>query len=724
MYEAFYGLKERPFNLTPDPKYLYLSDKHKEAFAHLLFGIKNRSGFVMVTGEIGTGKTTICRNLLNQIDAETRIAFIFNPALNPLELIKKINVEFGVSAEADNVLQLTETLNAYLLEQAAQGNACVLVIDEAQNLSPQVLEQIRLLSNLETETDKLLQIVLIGQPELGEKLALHELRQLNQRITARYHLKPLDEHETLQYIAYRLHVAGGRRKIQFSKTAVKSVYKYSGGTPRVINALCDRALLIGYTKEAVNITAAIIKQAASEIRGEKVVVERPWSTLLRQFMPSPALALTAAIVIASVWYLTRSADRVASEIGRFNDIILPPPAGTPTAPAANNAVEAKSDVPPASAAQTEEQIRAAAREEVAKALVARLAPGAAAPPSDDGQAFRALLDTLAPEAALVAAGETLLGAWGVAPQSPALAENSPAGVEAYFERHGLMAEKLKPGVEQLIAINLPALVRVKHAQKQLWLPVLSASNSVITLGHGKDQKIEVPVGVFREVYLSETVVPWKDPEPRATAMSIGRAGAAIADLKAWLRGLGRLDAANTSDQYDQDTARAISQIQAETGLVIDGVAGRQVRMVMSAWRDTPGVPTLRGASKAAPAAATVEIAAPAKGDTPQAASAPAAPETTPLPTPEALKQAVNPDAPNDGKPTDTGEEKKPESAIPDAPKTEGKSEAAPAADAVVTVTDLPKPEATVEAPPASTGAAPEESTKNVAPEATPPAAGQ
>jgi general secretion pathway protein A len=185
MYKAFYGLREKPFNLTPDPRFLYLSEKHKEAFAHLLYGIRNRAGFVMVTGEIGTGKTTICRNLLNQLDEDTELAFIFNPMLSPLELLKKIVSEFGIAAQGTNALELTEELNEYLLEAAAKGKNCVLLIDEAQNLDPQVLEQIRLLSNLETETEKLLQIVLIGQPELGEKLALHELRQLNQRITWR-----------------------------------------------------------------------------------------------------------------------------------------------------------------------------------------------------------------------------------------------------------------------------------------------------------------------------------------------------------------------------------------------------------------------------------------------------------------------------------------------------------------------------------------------------------
>jgi len=259
MYEAFYGLNEKPFNLTPDPRFLYLSAKHKEAFAHLLYGIRNRCGFVMVSGEIGTGKTTICRSLLKQLDPDTEVAFIFNPKLSPVELLQTINSDFGIASKAETVRGLIDELNAHLLDRAAAGKNCVLIIDDAQILGTETLEQIRLLSNLETETEKLLQIVLIGQPELAKKLELTELRQLNQRITARYHLGTLGGDETLHYIAFRLRVAGGRKKVKFNRAAVRTVHRISGGTPRVINALCDRALLIGYTRETRHITPAIVR---------------------------------------------------------------------------------------------------------------------------------------------------------------------------------------------------------------------------------------------------------------------------------------------------------------------------------------------------------------------------------------------------------------------------------------------------------------------------------
>lgn len=295
MYQEYYGLTEKPFNLTPDPRFLYLSKKHKEAFAHLMYGILHRSGFVMVSGEIGTGKTTICRSLLKQLDPDIEVALIFNPYLSPEELLKSIIHDFGIESESASILELVSDLNEYLLARAAEGKNCVLIIDEAQDLSPEILEQIRLLSNLETETEKLIQIMLIGQPELAQKLELNELRQLNQRITARYHLEALSEEETLQYVAFRLRVAGGRKKVRFTRKAIRSIYKVSGGTPRVINALCDRALLIGYTQEMREITPKIIKLAAKEIQGNEHVRVRRLDTA--SILRNAAIGVSAAVVV-------------------------------------------------------------------------------------------------------------------------------------------------------------------------------------------------------------------------------------------------------------------------------------------------------------------------------------------------------------------------------------------------------------------------------------------
>lgn len=219
MYEAFYNFRERPFNLTPDPKYLFLSERHREALAHLLYGIRQRCGFILLTGEVGTGKTTLCRALLHSLDDDTEIALIFNPNLSAVELLQAVNREFGLPGLSESRKVLVDELNAHLLERRRAGKNLVLLVDEAQNLIPPVLEELRLLSNLETESEKLLQIVLIGQPELKELLARPELRQLDQRMSVRYHLETLNLNETAAYIDHRLHVAARRGESTDSRGA-------------------------------------------------------------------------------------------------------------------------------------------------------------------------------------------------------------------------------------------------------------------------------------------------------------------------------------------------------------------------------------------------------------------------------------------------------------------------------------------------------------------------
>ncbi|HXV65235.1 MAG TPA: AAA family ATPase, partial [Vicinamibacteria bacterium] len=249
MYEAFYGFREKPFNLTPDPKFLYLSGKHHEAFAHLEFGLRQRGGFMVVTGEVGTGKTTLCRYFLDRLDQNTLSAFILYPALGATDLLRSVNRDLGVESDATSDKDLVDALHRFLLDSHESGKSIVLVIDEAQNLSRDVLEQVRLISNLETDTEKLIQIVLIGQSELNDKLAQNDLRQLAQRITARYHLTPLEGRELKQYIRHRLAVAGGIGQVDFTSGAFRAIRRYSKGIPRLINLICDRALLAGYVLE-------------------------------------------------------------------------------------------------------------------------------------------------------------------------------------------------------------------------------------------------------------------------------------------------------------------------------------------------------------------------------------------------------------------------------------------------------------------------------------------
>ncbi len=264
MYKSFYGLNENAFNITSDPAFYFESDHHKEAYAHLLYGIKHRKGILCMTGDVGTGKTTLCRILLNQIDPSIKTAFILNPSFSQLQLLQLITKDLGILPKRNNKLDLINTLNDFLIAETSKGNNVAVIIDEAQNLNVKQLEQIRLLSNLETEKFKLLQIILVGQPELLEHLKKPSLRQLDSRIAVRYHIQPLTKEDVRHYIAHRLKVAGASQKLQFTTEAADAVFHFSKGTPRVINILCEHALLAGFVNETFTINEDIVKSAAKE----------------------------------------------------------------------------------------------------------------------------------------------------------------------------------------------------------------------------------------------------------------------------------------------------------------------------------------------------------------------------------------------------------------------------------------------------------------------------
>ncbi|MBT5293100.1 MAG: AAA family ATPase [Cellvibrionales bacterium] len=269
MYQNFFGLHEKPFSIAPDPRYLYMTDQHREALAHLLFGIGDEGGFILLTGDIGTGKTTICRSLLNQLPDNADIAFIVNPRLSVNELLQSICDELGIDyTDSSSIKVLVDKLNQFLLEGYASGRNTILIIDEAQNLADEVLEQLRLLTNLETSEKKLLQLILLGQPELNDKLAQDNLRQLAQRVTARFHLLPLSAEETTAYIKHRLHIAGFRGEL-FSRAALKHIHSESRGVPRLVNVICDRSMLGAYTKDSIEVEYPIVLEACKEVLGRE-----------------------------------------------------------------------------------------------------------------------------------------------------------------------------------------------------------------------------------------------------------------------------------------------------------------------------------------------------------------------------------------------------------------------------------------------------------------------
>jgi general secretion pathway protein A len=267
VYLEFYGLSEPPFDITPNPRFLFYSAKHREAYNHLLYGIRERKGFVQLTGEVGAGKTTLCRAMLEQLDEHFSTALILNPVMSPDEMMKAIAQEFGLPVTGLDRLDTLAVINQFLLQQVEVGRDAVLIIDEAQDLTDELLEQVRLLSNLETDNRKLLQIVLLGQPELRERLNNPRLRQLRQRITVRYHLLPLSRHEVNDYVKHRLHLCGGNGTPCFTRPALWRVYHYSQGIPRLVNALCDKALLAGFVQQRGCIDYRLVNRAIRELEG-------------------------------------------------------------------------------------------------------------------------------------------------------------------------------------------------------------------------------------------------------------------------------------------------------------------------------------------------------------------------------------------------------------------------------------------------------------------------
>ena len=267
VYLNYYGLSDPPFDITPNPRFLFYSPKHREAYNHLLYGIRERKGFIQLTGEVGAGKTTLCRALLENLDRRYATALILNPLMSAEDLVKTVGLEFGLPVQGLDRIDCLSVINNFLLQQVERGHDAVLIIDEAQDLTGELLEQVRLLSNLETDDRKLLQIVLLGQPELRDRLNDPRLRQLRQRITVRYHLLPLNRAEVSQYVHHRLHVCGGNGTPCFTRMALWRVYQYSRGIPRLVNAICDKALLAGFVAQLERIDFGLVGRAVRELEG-------------------------------------------------------------------------------------------------------------------------------------------------------------------------------------------------------------------------------------------------------------------------------------------------------------------------------------------------------------------------------------------------------------------------------------------------------------------------
>ncbi|MBM4313998.1 MAG: AAA family ATPase [Deltaproteobacteria bacterium] len=528
MYLDFYGFREKPFNLTPDPCFVFLSKTHKEAFAHLLYGINNRAGFIGLTGEVGSGKTTVLRALFSQLDTDHhRTALIFNPCLSAPELLQSINREFGVSTDTPNGAGALDALNVFLLEQNAEGRTVVLAIDEAQNLEASVLEQIRLISNLETGKEKLIQIILSGQPELLEILKRGEMRQLSQRITVRYHLQPMDFQDTVAYVGHRLEVAGGKERIGFTKGAMKRIYRYSRGLPRPINAACDRALMVAFAGDTTRISSRIAAAGIDDMMRAASPYPRR-----RRLIVIPAFVALAALLAAGLYYRWPDAvDRfIASRhVGAMDEQTKKGPVISDT----------KSSLPPP-----------AEFGNISESQSARMA-------------FNTLADY-----------------WNVRPVSE--------GGDLDLQQMGRLAQDRYLRLYRFSG-NLSGLLRIDHpAALELTLPGIPGKRFVSLVGTEKGKLlIDPPIAGERSLspqeiekhWTGQGFLLWKNPLNLQTGMTRGLKGEQIKRLQGLLRDAGVYHAPVTG-VFDGTTLSAIKKFQNSEGIEGDGIVGSQTLMLL------------------------------------------------------------------------------------------------------------------------------------------------
>ena len=529
MYLDFYGFREKPFNLTPDPRFVFLSKNHREAFAHLLYGINNRAGFILLTGEVGSGKTTVLRTLLSQLDGDHyRTALIFNPCLSPPELIQNINREFAIQTYASTGSSLLDSLNPFLLQQNSEGRTVVLVIDEAQSLEVPVLEQIRLISNLETDRDKLIQIVLSGQPEFVHILKTKEMHQLSQRITVRYHLQSMDFNDTVAYVNHRLEVAGGGNRDLFSKRALRLIYRYSRGLPRLINAACDRALLTGYTKDAGRINSRIAAAGIKDMRREPAP-----DTLKRRLILIPTFAVLAAVFVAATYFTWHDL------INRFKA----------TQPLVAIEVEANKDP-------------ILTGEEFNRAMAAEL--GGLSESESARRAFN-----------------TLASLWNARPVPESDNLNQFNEMDHAAKDRELRSYRFSGNLGALLRIDYPAML-------ELNIPGIPGKRFVSLVGMEDEQLLlDPPISGRRSVSFSELekhwsgngFLLWKDPLNLLTRISPGAKGDPIKRLQALLKEAGAYTMPLTG-VYDSDTLSAVKEFQSSKGIEQDGIVGGQTLMLL------------------------------------------------------------------------------------------------------------------------------------------------
>ena len=548
MYTSFFGLNEKPFSITPDPRYLFMSERHGEALAHLVYGVTESGGFIQLTGEVGTGKTTLVRSLLqSRMPDNADVAVVLNPQLSAREFLISICEELGIDLPGDrsSIKALIDTLNQHLLQAHANGRRTILVVDEAQNLAPEVLEEVRLLTNLETAKQKLLQIVLIGQPELRELLARNDLRQLAQRITGRYHLEPLSRDETAQYIEHRMKVAGALSEV-FEPAAKREAYRLSQGVPRLINVICDRALLGAYTTESRKVSRTMVRRAAAEVTGDREPGGwPPWLV--------PIGGVAAALVIITAFLVTLDGRRDVIEDSVAATVTEPLPVETPVADAPESA-----ESEPAEADQSDPEVSLDTQLQLASELTT-------------------------PETAM----RTLLELWGLEYQrgQRGCSQAAAAGYECLFQRGSMT------GLKQYDRPAVLTLIDSRGATHSVVLTAVSGSTVQLSIG-GVD--VTHSLEELTEMWFGEFVLLWRPPNDFPDALGPGSAGPAVVLLRESLATIDDRYAPASPDSgiYDADLADKVRLFQRDHRLDVDGLAGHQTQIIINTLLEPDGAPRL------------------------------------------------------------------------------------------------------------------------------------
>ncbi len=602
IYRDFFGFSEKPFDLTPDPKYLYLSPKHKEVLAHLVYGMQENNGFLKIVGEVGTGKTTICRSFLRGLQENFNIAYIFNPWVTAIELLQSINKEFGLPFESASKKQLVDILNEFLLIEKKRGNPVVVIIDEAQDLDPTVLEQLRLISNLETETEKLIQIVLIGQPELDDLLAREDMRQLRQRVAIQWELLPLNQDETRGYLQHRINVALGKGKVHFTSGAVRAIYLYTKGIPRTINILADRSLLIAYTKNTKRIGPGIIHQASKEVGGFK---RTPFYKNMLLKAGVPALALT--LLVAGYQYIfSDGADRQPESLPQASARVAPDTARTveatvglerpvatasletPTTNGAPETFENSVAIEPPLTAAIPAQAPVETFSEPEQAMEEEVAGGALA--FNQTETLVSYLSSLTLEESKLEASKWIFQEWGVQPVD--LMGLDASIFRQVKEEYGLSAYELHGDLERLARFNYPAILELAlpDSRGTKYLTLVSIDGDRGTFG--SSDLIEMPLSVVNRLWNRKALIFWKDFEDLPADFQRGYRGRLAVWLQKNLRLLGFFQG-REAPVYGGKTTRAVSHFQRRYGIPDDGKFGLQSRLMLYNLLDIYNTPSLK-----------------------------------------------------------------------------------------------------------------------------------